>query len=101
MAGWRGRDVVGEVGAIGAGESPTLHRIDASLFGFLFRAGIAKFLVEGDCTLPELEDQAEVGVVGGFFRSKPAFDAEVGDAGEETVDLFRNGESASGCVSSA
>jgi len=97
VGGWRGRDVVGPVGAVGAGESPTPDRRDASLFGFVFRAGVAKFLVEGDCALTELEDQAEVGVVGSFFGSKPALDAEEGDPGEEAVNLFRCGESASGC----
>ena len=97
MAGWRGRDVVGPVGTVGAGESPTHDRLDASLFGFVFQAGLAKFLVEGDCALTELEDQAEVGVVGSLFGSEPALDAEEGDPGEEAVDLFRGGESASGC----
>jgi hypothetical protein len=67
------------------------------LFGFVFRALVAKFLMEGDCALAELEDQAEVGVVGRLFGSKPALNAEEGDTGEEVVDLFRRGESAGGC----
>lgn len=79
MGGWRGRDVVGPVGAVGAGESPTHFGLVAGLFGFVFRAGVAKFLVEGDCALTELEDQAEVGVVGSFFGSKPALDAKEDD----------------------
>jgi hypothetical protein len=97
VGGWRGRDVVGPVGAVGAGESPTHFGLVAALFGFVFRAGVAKFLVEGDCALTELEDQAEVGVVGSFFGSKPALDAKEDDPGEEAVDVFRRGESASRC----
>jgi hypothetical protein len=92
----RSTSEVGSV-AVGPGESPTHGRFDASLFGFVFRACVAKFLVEGDGALTELEDQAEVGVVGRLFGSEPALDAEEGDAGEEAVDLFRSGESASGC----
>lgn len=57
---------VGSV-AVGAGETPLHGRIDASLFGFVFRAFVAKFLMEGDGALTELEDQAEVGVVGRLF----------------------------------
>jgi hypothetical protein len=82
--------------AVGAGERPAHDRLDASLFGFVFRAGVAKFLVEGDGALAELEDQAEVGIVGSLFGSEPALDAEEGDPGEEAVDLFRGGEGASG-----
>ena len=81
--------------AFRAGEPPTELRL-ASLFGFALSAFFAKFLVEGDGALTELEDQAEVGVVGRLLGSKPAIDAEECDACEEVVDLFRGGESASG-----
>jgi hypothetical protein len=97
VAGWRGRHVVRIVGTVGAGESPTQGRLTASLLGFLFLAGVAEFMVEGDRALAELEDKAEIGVVGSLLGSKPALDAEEGDPGEEAVDLFRGGESASGC----
>lgn len=94
---FRSSSEVGSI-AVGAGETPTEGRLAASLRRFLFLAGVAKFLVEeGDGALAELEDQAEISVVGSLFGSELALDTEEGDSGKEAVDLFRGGESASGC----